>query len=170
MIVVFASPWLLPVPPDILLIPVLLAKPEKTIRLGLLAAFLYFLGWLVGYAIGYYGHLWFGESLAQSLGLADFLSQVKPKYDEWGLWAVLAGSATPLSDKLFSIGSGILRYDFGKFAIAAFLGATIRIMTAAILLKLFGTPVVRFVEKYLEWVAFGVIVLALTVYLIVQAL
>jgi len=170
MLVALTSAWLLPVPPDILLIPLYLAKPEKTIRLGLLAAVLYTLGWIIGYWIGYYGHLWFGEQIVQGLGLGELLNKLHGYYDEYGAWAILAGSATPLSDKVFSIGSGILNYHFGKFVGMVALGGTIRIMAPAILIKLYGPPIVRFAEKYLEWVAFGMIASGLIVYLLIKTL
>lgn len=169
MLVVFLSPWMIPLPPDVLFVPLLMARPDRTLRYGLLASILYTLGWIAGYGLGYYGHIYFGEAIAQKLGLDELLAKVKPTYDEWGIWGVLAGSATPVSDKLFSIGSGILKYDFGKFVLAATIGAFLRMMAVAVLLKVFGPPVLRFVEKYLEWVALGAILLVISLLILLQS-
>lgn len=159
MIVCFLSPWIAPVPPDILLIPVLLARPDKTIRLGFLAFVLYFLGWLMGYAVGFYGHEIFGGSLLRFFGLEELVYKVQPVYDEYGHWAVLLAAATPVSDKVISIGSGVLHYKFSSFAWFAGFGSLVRIMGPAVLLKFYGARISKFAEKNFEWVAFGCIVL-----------
>ncbi len=166
----FTSAWILPVPPDVLLIPMYLSKPERAIRFGLIATLLYAAGWFIGYAVGYYGHLWFGETLLNWFGLTELFQKIGPTFHEFGFWGVLAGAATPLSDKIFSIGSGVFQFDLRQFAAAVIIGSILRIMAPAILLKLYGAPILRFVEKYFEWFVLGVIALIFVSVLIWNAI
>lgn len=135
--------FLLP-PPDLLLIAMDLAKPEKALYYAFICTLASAVGGGIGYAIGYWG----GRPAFKFLFKkhVDKLDQVEKMYEEYGSFAVFFSAFTPVPYKIFTIGSGILRMNFLKFFAVSLLGRGSRFFLVSIFLMLFGETVKRHLE------------------------
>lgn len=144
--------FLLP-PPDLLLIAMDLAKPEKALYYAFICTLASAIGGGIGYGIGYWG----GRPVFNFLfkKQADKLDRVEEMYKEYGSFAVFFSAFTPVPYKIFTIGSGILRMNFLKFFFVSLLGRGSRFFLVSLVLMFFGEAV----KKYLELVILGVSIL-----------
>ena len=144
--------FLLP-PPDLLLIAMDLAKPEKAMWYAFICTLASAVGGGIGYGIGYWG----GRPVFNFLFKkhADKLDRVEEMYKEYGSFAVFFSAFTPVPYKIFTIGSGILRMNFLKFFFVSLLGRGARFFLVSLFLMFFGEAV----KKYLELVILAVTVL-----------
>ena len=135
--------FLLP-PPDLLLIAMDLAKPEKALYYAFICTLASAVGGGIGYAIGYWG----GRPAFKFLFKkhVDKLDQVEKMYEEYGSFAVFFSAFTPVPYKIFTIGSGILRMNFLKFFAVSLLGRGSRFFLVSIFLMFFGETVKRHLE------------------------
>lgn len=136
-------------PPDILLIAMDLAKPEKAMYYAFICTLASAIGGAIGYLIGYWG----GRPVFNFLFRKhqDKLDSVEKMYQEYGSFAVFFSAFTPIPYKIFTIASGILEMNFIKFFIASFLGRGARFFLVSLVLMFFGAAV----KKYLELVIFA---------------
>jgi membrane protein YqaA with SNARE-associated domain len=154
------APWLLagvsfiessifPIPPDVLLIPMVLADRKRAWTLALICTLASVVGGFVGYAIG---ALLF-EALAQPLlafyGYLDKFAAFQDRYTEWGAWIVLFAGLTPFPYKVITIASGVAHLDLTIFAAASVVARGLRFFIVAALLWKFGPPIRIFIEKHL---------------------
>lgn len=148
-IVSFAESSFFPIPPDVMLIPMIIATPHR----AWLIAGVCTVASVMGGAFGY----WIGATLYDSVGLpvlefygkTDKFDEFAERYNEWGAWAVIAGGITPLPYKLFTILSGSTGLNFWIFMVASFVARGLRFFIVAALLWKFGEPIREFVEKRL---------------------
>ena len=145
----FAESSFFPIPPDVLLIPMVLAERRRAWRIAAVCTLASALGGLLGYAIG----LWLFEAVGQPLlefyGSEDKFSQFQGYYNEWGAWIVGAGGFTPLPYKVITIASGVTKLDIGIFILASVVSRGLRFYIEAALLWRFGEPVRQFIERHL---------------------
>ena len=148
-------------PPDILLIAMDLANPQK----ALYYAFVCTLASAVGGAIGYFIGLFGGRPVFDFIfkSKKDKLEAVEKMYSEYGSFAVFFSAFTPIPYKVFTIASGILKMNFGKFFIASFLGRGARFFLVSLVLMFFGEAV----KKYLELVIFALTIIIIIFCIIV---
>ena len=135
--------FLLP-PPDILLISMDLAKPEKALYYATICTIASALGGAIGYAIGKFG----GRPIFNFLfkNKHEQFEQVEKMYNEYGSLAVFFSAFTPIPYKIFTIASGILNMNFWKFFLASLLGRGLRFFIVSIVLMLFGEAIKNHVE------------------------
>src|ERR1700760_2223228 len=151
--IAFAESSFFPVPPDALLIPMALARPDRAWRFALICTVASVLGGVLGYAIGYFVfdrlmHL----PLAHALFGADPLGEFQGWYARWGLAVILIQGLTPIPYKLVTIASGAAKFDFAVFMAASVVTRGARFFMVAALLRAFGAPVRDFVERRLTLV------------------
>lgn len=149
----FVESFFLVPPPDILLITMDLAKPEKAIFYAFICTIASALGGMVGYFIG----LWGGRPVFNFFfrNKHDQFEKVENMYNEYGSLAVFFSAFTPIPYKVFTIASGVLNMNFLKFFIASFFGRGARFFLVSIVLMFFGEAI----KQYIEWVIFAVTVL-----------
>ena len=147
--VAFAESSFFPIPPDLLLIPMVLACRTRAWLLAGICTLASVAGGLFGYAIGYYLFDAFGGPLLALWGNEERLAAFERYRDEWGAWIVAAGGFTPLPYKLITIASGAGRLDIGVFLIASLLARGLRFFIVAALLWQFGPPARAFIERHL---------------------
>ncbi|MBO5435023.1 DedA family protein [bacterium] len=135
--------FLLP-PPDILLISMDLAKPEKALYYATICTIASAFGGAIGYAIGKFG----GRPIFNFLfkNKHEQFEQVEKMYNEYGSLAVFFSAFTPIPYKIFTIASGILNMNFWKFFLASLLGRGLRFFIVSIVLMLFGEAIKNHVE------------------------
>lgn len=141
--------FLLP-PPDILLISMDLAKPEKALYYATICTIASAIGGAIGYAIGKFG----GRPIFNFLfkNKHEQFEQVEKMYNEYGSLAVFFSAFTPIPYKIFTIASGILNMNFWKFFLASLLGRGLRFFIVSIVLMLFGEAI----KNHIELVILGI--------------
>ncbi|MGQ4273343.1 YqaA family protein [Terrihabitans sp. B22-R8] len=156
--VTFAESSFFPVPPDVMLIPMVLARPERTWRYALICTITSVLGGIAGYAIGYFLFETVGQAILDFYGLADEFETIAEKYNDVGwLMVLLGGGITPLPYKIITIASGLTRLDFLTFVIMSVLARGVRFFLTCALLKWGGPRAKTFMEEKSGW-AFAIII------------
>lgn len=136
-----------PIPPDVLLIPMTLARPDEAWRLAWLTTWTAVIGSLLGYAIGNLAIDMLLPYLEQWGYQATYL-QAKDFFAEYGIWAVLIGSFTPIPFKVFTITAGAMNMALLPFIIIAFIGRAKRFYIVAAIMKYGGVRALPIMQKY----------------------
>lgn len=144
--VAFAESVIFPVPPDALLVPMVLADRRRAFRLAAICTVASVAGGVVGYAIGAVAFETLGAPLLELYGAGDEFSRFRAWYGEWGLWIVFAAGLTPLPYKVFTLASGAAALNPVAFIAGSVLSRGLRFFAVAALLWRFGEPVRRFLE------------------------
>lgn len=145
----FTESSFFPIPPDVLLIPMVLAARTKAWRIALTCSIASLLGGLFGYAIGFYFFDTVGQSLINFYGLQEKFDWFRLAYNEKGAWIVAMAGFTPIPYKIFTIASGFTGLSLNTFIIASALSRTARFFLVAALLWKYGAPIQNFIEKRL---------------------
>lgn len=152
-LVAFAESSFFPIPPDVMIIPMVLATPQKAWRIAGLATFASVIGGYFGYIIG---SCFFDLIAKPLLEMYDALNQFKEfenYYHLYGAWIVFGAGITPFPYKIITIASGVVHLDLFIFTIASVLARGIRFFLVAWLLKKYGAPMKVFIEKNLGWLS-----------------
>lgn len=158
-VVSFAESSVFPIPPDVMLAPMIIARPERAYFYAAVCTVASVLGGILGYAIGYYLTdlgLW----LMSLLGHADGLEEFQHWFDRWGLAVILIKGLTPVPYKLVTIASGLAGFSFPVFVAASVVTRGGRFFAEAWVLKRWGPAMLAQVEKRLAmWSIIGIVVL-----------
>lgn len=157
----FVESSFFPIPPDVMLIPMVMANRQKWWYFALICTLASVAGAVLGYAIGALAYEWLGKPILEFYGKQDAFAELADTYNsEWGLLAVFAGAVTFLPYKLFTIFSGTTGLNFALFIVISIIGRGLRFFLVAFLLFKFGAPIQTFVERWLNWLFFlGLILL-----------
>jgi membrane protein YqaA with SNARE-associated domain len=158
----FAESSFFPIPPDVMLAPMTLARPASWLRLAFITTITSVLGGLAGYAIGYFA-LDLIEPWLRSSAYWDGYVEVQGWFETWGFWAVLVAGFSPIPYKLFTISAGALAMFLPLFAIASFVGRGARFYLVAWLIRTGGPAMESRLRQHVEllgWIAVALVVLA----------
>lgn len=147
----FAESSFFPIPPDIVLIPMVLAQRAKAWLIALNCTVTSVIGGMAGYAIGYFLFDAVGQPLLDFYGLNEKFADFSVNYNEWGAWIVFIAGITPIPYKLITISSGVTALSLPVFIVASILARGLRFFIVAGLLWWFGEPIRLFIERYLPW-------------------
>ncbi|MEQ9109649.1 MAG: YqaA family protein [Rhodospirillaceae bacterium] len=148
-IIAFLESSIFPIPPDVMILPMVLAAPQNAWKIATIATVASVLGGIAGYAIGLFMFDTFGLPLLEIYGYADKFSEFQAMYSDWGAWIVFGAGLTPFPFKVITIASGAAALDPLVFIVAALLSRGLRFYLEAALLWKFGPPIRTFVEKRL---------------------
>ncbi len=167
----FAESSFFPVPPDIMLVPMALAQPQRAFKLAAWCTLMSVAGGIVGYAIGALLYDSVGLWLIKLYGYGDKVEAFREAYARWGAWIILLKGLTPIPYKVVTITSGFAGYNFALFVVLSVLTRGARFFLLAFLLYRFGPQAKEIIERRLGlWAALmaGIVVLGLVaaVYLI----
>ena len=154
----FIESSIFPIPPDAMLIPMALANREKALRYVLICTVASVLGGILGYIIGFY--LWegIGEPLFAFYGYMDEFDAFKAGFIEWGAWLVFIFGITFFPFKVITIASGVVALDPVTFFLAMVASRAPRFYIECLLIRRYGDPIRRFIEKRLTLIlSLGVI-------------
>ena len=151
-LVSFAESSFFPVPPDALLVPMALARPERAWRLAAICTVASVLGGMLGYLIGYAFYDAVALPLIRFYHLEAKADAFVAGFQQYGLWIILIKGLTPIPYKIVTITSGLAHYDFGLFVAASAVTRGARFFLVAALLRRFGEPVRDFIERRLTLV------------------
>ena len=147
--VAFVESSFFPIPPDILLIPMVLAAPRRAFLIAGVATVASVLGGIFGYMIGAFAFETIGQPMLQAVGKGAYFEEFAQRYNDYGLWVVLAAGVTPFPYKVVTILSGATGLSFGVFVMSSIVARALRFFVVAGLLWYIGPPVRTFIEKHL---------------------
>ncbi|WP_417741049.1 YqaA family protein [Salipiger sp.] len=159
-LVSFIEASIFPIPPDVLMIPMVLAAPRKAWLIALVATVSSVLGGLAGYGIGHFFFESLGRPILESMGKADQMAAFNERFNGVGFWAVLVAGVTPFPFKVITIMSGWTAMPVGTFIVTSIMARALRFFVVAGLLWGFGEPIRHFIERRLG-VVFTLFVLLL---------
>jgi membrane protein YqaA with SNARE-associated domain len=158
-LVAFAESSFFPVPPDVMIVPMVLARPEAAWRIAGIATIASVAGGLFGYLIGALLFETVGRFLIDLYGYAAEFARFEALYADYGLWIVLIGGFTPFPYKVVTIASGVASYPLLPFILGSLATRGARFFIEAALLYAFGPPIRAFIERWLGWLATAFVVL-----------
>ncbi len=146
----FIESSVFPIPPDILMIPMVLADRARAFRIAAVCTVASVLGGLLGYAIGLFLFEEIGKPVLELYGYGPKFAEFQDKYNDWGAWAVFIAGVTPFPYKVITILSGVTALDIFIFTVASVAARGLRFFIVAGLLWHFGEPIRDFIEKRLS--------------------
>lgn len=159
--VAFIESSFFPIPPDVMLIPMILAAPDKAWKIAGVATVGSVIGAYFGYAIGFYFFQLIAEPLLGFYGYLDKFNSFKNLYNQYGAWIVFGAGITPFPYKIITIASGVVHTNLLVFTVASIIARGMRFFLVAWLLKKYGEAMREFIEKNLGW--FSVVFLLLLI-------
>jgi membrane protein YqaA with SNARE-associated domain len=147
--VAFIESSVFPIPPDVLMIPMILATPSRAWLIAGVALVSSVLGGLLGYAIGALAFESIGQPILAAMGKAEAMEAFNSRFNDFGFWAVLAAGVTPFPYKVITIMSGWTGMPLMTFMATSVLARGLRFFVVAGLLYFFGPPIRDFIEKRL---------------------
>lgn len=142
-----------PIPPDVLIVPMVLAARDQAWRIVAIVTAASVIGGLIGYAVGYFFYEGVGKPIIDFYGYGAKYGVFQSRYQEYGAWIVGAGGFTPIPYKVITIASGVAQLDLGTFTVVSVLSRGARFLIVAALLWKFGEPIRTFVEARLGLLA-----------------
>ena len=149
-VISFIESSFFPIPPDIMIIPMVVATPKYAYKIAGVATVASVLGGYFGYFIGVYGFELIARPLLEFYGYMKQFGEFENYYHEYGAWIVFGAGITPFPYKIITIASGVVRLDLVVFTIASVIARGMRFYFIAWLLKRFGDPMKVFIEKNLN--------------------
>jgi len=168
--VAFAESSFFPIPPDVMLIPMVLAQRAKAWLYAGICMVGSVLGGVAGYAIGYFLYETIGQGLIAVYGLSAQFEAYRAAYNEWGLWIILIKGLTPIPYKIVTIASGAAAFDFWVFIAASIVTRGARFFLVAGLLYWLGEPIRDFIERRLTLLTTTFVVLLVGGFVVVKYL
>jgi len=151
----FADSSFLPLPPHALLIPLVLAQPERALRLGLVCTLASVLGGYVGYAIGHVLYDTLGLWIIETYRYQEAFARFQDLFRQWGAWIIIGKGLTPIPFKIVTIAAGVASYDLLEFTWASIISRGGQFVAIALLVRRFGPVVEPILDRYM-WQATGV--------------
>ena len=145
----FAESSFFPIPPDVMLVPISLARPDRAYHYAALCTAASVAGGILGYLIGSLLYDSVGQWLMELYGYSDKVAEFRAAYAEWGAWIILLKGLTPIPYKLITITSGFAGYDFLLFVVLSIITRGGRFFVLAFLLHRYGAQAREIIEKRL---------------------
>ncbi len=162
-VIAFAESSVFPIPPDIILISLSLLNPNIALIYAIISTIGSVVGGIAGYFIGLKG----GRRVARKIFRESLLNKVEKYFEEYGTWAVLIAAFSPIPYKVFTIGSGIARFDLKRFIIASIIGRGARFTAEALIIMFWGREILDFALTNFEILTIGITV-AIIAFLIMR--
>jgi len=169
-VISFIESSVFPIPPDVMLLPMVLARREAAFRYASLCTLASVTGGFLGYAIGY--GLWesLGEPIIAFYGYEEAFTRFQVGFLEYGGWLVFVFGLTFFPFKVITIASGVVAMDPWIFLAAALASRAPRFFVEAALLWRFGAPIQAFIEKRLNWLMSLFVILLVSGFLAIKLL
>ena len=148
-LVSFVESSFFPIPPDLLMIPMILAAPSRAFLIAFVATVSSVIGGLFGYFIGWALFDTVGQAIFEFYGKGDAVESFNARFNDYGAWAVLIAGMTPFPYTVITIMSGWTGLSIPVFIVSSIAARGARFFVVAFLLWKFGAPIRIFIEKYL---------------------
>lgn len=150
----FAESSFFPIPPDVMLMPMSLARPEKAIYFAWLTTLFSVLGGLLGYLIGMWLLDWVWPVI-ERVGYAPYYDIMVELFAEYGIWIIVVAGFSPLPYKMFTITAGATGMALLPFIVASIIGRGARFFLVASLMKWGGAKMEPYIRKWVEWLGWA---------------
>lgn len=147
-VVSFAESSFFPIPPDVMLAPMVLARPDRAYFYATVCTVASVLGGILGYAIGYFLEP-VGMAILSALGKSGAFEASKALFQQYGAWVIVVKGATPIPYKLITISAGIFHFNLVLFIVLSVLTRSARFFLVAFVLRRWGAPMLKIVEQRL---------------------
>ncbi|MDH2998402.1 hypothetical protein A1D22_10365 [Pasteurellaceae bacterium LFhippo2] len=154
-----------PIPPDVMLIPMSMSKPQMAARYAIYTTIASVLGGIIGYGIGYFAFDWVKEIIA-SWGMQANFDKAMGWFEEWGVYIVFLAGFSPIPYKVFTICAGVMQMAFFPFVITAAVSRFARFYLVAKLSAWGGEKYADKIRRSIELIGWGTVVLAVVAYII----
>ena len=163
----FAESSFFPIPPDVMLAPMALARPERAWSYALLTTASSVFGGMLGYLIGYFA---FGaiEPLLHQAGYWPAYEGARSWFEQWGFWAIFVAGFSPIPYKVFTIAAGVLAMVFLPFVLASAVGRGLRFFLVAGLMVLGGERMERKLRTYIDYIGWATVLAGVIAYLVIR--
>ena len=148
-----------PIPPDVILLPMILENRQKAFRLALYCTIASILGGFFGYFIGAVLYNTVGVKIVEFYHYQEQFDALCQQYNVYGSWLVFIAGLTPIPYKVITIASGVTRLDLLSFTIASVLARGGRFFIVAFIIWKWGRPMKDFIEKKLGWLTLAALIL-----------
>ena len=159
-IIAFMESSFFPVPPDLVLIPLVLLKPGDALWFALITTLGSAFGSILGYYIGKKG----GRPILRKLISEMKIAKLDKIFEKHGVFAVGAAAFTPIPYKVFTISAGLFKLSLWKTFVVSFFCRGARFFPEAIILMIYGKQIVAFLTKYFDWISLIILVIAIIFY------
>jgi len=156
-----------PIPTALMVAPMAVARPDRAVRIALIATLTSVFGGLFGYMLGYYA-ISLVVPIIEQVGYGDKYQVAQNWFAEWGFWAVVIAGFTPIPFKLFTISAGALSMAIAPFMLAALVGRSAHFFLVALLMAWAGPTMEPVVRKYIEWLGWLFVLIVIVAYYIHQ--
>ncbi len=164
----FAESSFFPIPPDVLLIAMCVARPDRSFKYALVCALGSILGGCLGYLIGWQFMATLGSRIVDFYGLTDKVDYIETLYNTYDAWAVGIAGFTPIPYKVFTIAAGMFKINFMVFVLASMVSRSARFFLVGGLIYLFGPRIQRFIDRYFNLLAVTFTVLLVGSFILIK--
>ncbi len=164
----FSESSFFPVPPDVLLIALAISIPQKSFKYAAICSVASVLGGILGYYIGVYGYETVGKPIVDFYHGQETMDKVNMWYEQYGFWGILTAAITPIPYKVFTIASGVFKFDFLSFLSASIIGRSFRFFVVAGLIWKFGPAIKKFIDKYFNLLSCVFIILLVGGFILIK--
>lgn len=164
----FAESSFFPIPPDVLLIAMCVAQPDRSFKFAMVCAIGSILGGCLGYLIGWQFMASVGSRIVEFYGLTDKVAYIETLYHTYDAWAVGIAGFTPIPYKVFTIAAGMFKINFTVFVLASMVSRSARFFILGGLIYLFGPRIQRFIDRYFNMLAVSFTVLLVGSFILIK--
>ncbi|MFC1594904.1 YqaA family protein [Patescibacteria group bacterium] len=168
--VAFVESSVFPIPPDILLIAMVVSVPLRWARYAFIAASSSVIGGILGYAIGFFFFQTIGVKIIDFYNAAEVFASIGARYSEFAFLTVFSAAFTPIPYKVITISAGFFKISFMEFILASILGRFLRFFIVAALLRIFGEKIKNFIHRYFNILTIIFVVLLVGGFAIIKLL
>lgn len=147
-----------PIPTALMVAPMAIARPEKAVRIAIIATLTSVLGGVIGYFLGYFA-IGAIEPVLHDVGYWDKYQTAVSWFEEWGFVAVVVAGFSPIPFKLFTLSAGALNMALVPFVLAALVGRAAHFFLVSLLMAWAGPKMEPLVRKYIEWLGWATVAL-----------
>lgn len=157
-----------PIPPDVMLAPMCLAKPEKAWHYALLASLASALGGLAGYLLGFWLFDVAVMPMIETFGYQSQLAMIQVWFARWDFWVVFLAGFSPIPYKLFTVTAGMMHMAVVPFMIASIISRSARFFLVAALMKWGGAGMEQKLRQYIDLIGWLCVVAAVVAYFVIK--
>jgi len=157
----FAESSFFPIPPDVMLAPMSLARPTRAWDFALITTLASVLGGLLGYLIGYFGYETIVEPIIQTLGYQEQYDKLEEYFKLYGIWIVFIAGFSPIPYKLITIAAGALNMALLPFILISIIGRGKRFYLVAGLMRWGGQRFEKYLYRFVDWIGWGMVALCI---------
>jgi len=166
----FAESSFFPIPPDVLLVALCVARPQRSFKYALICAVGSILGGCLGYLIGWQFMATVGDRIVSFYGLTEKVAYIETLYRTYDAWAVGIAGFTPIPYKVFTITAGMFKINFVVFVLASLISRSARFFIVGGLIYMFGPRIQRFIDRYFDLLAVSFTVLLVGGFVLIKYL